>query len=140
MYDGDIDFDDEIDVDEAIDAFLSMLKETESEDLVKGIVSIPNPERYKTSKGIFEIFKKMFERRKDVKVYMRRSSSQIANMPKGVYICVEGKDLSFFNTEWFAGAVRMGDNFEVYAKLDGSIHLSIGIGISEVHILDEGDE
>lgn len=139
MYEEDINFDDEFDEDED-EAFYEMLREAEAEALEKGIVSITDTEKVKMANGVFEVLKKMLEQRKDVKVYMRQDSPAFANMQRGAYICAEGKNLSFVKTEWFAGIVNLGDNFEVYAKLDGSIHLSIGIGIDEVHVLDGGDE
>lgn len=139
MYEEDMDFDEEFDEFED-EAFFEMLREAEAEALENGIVSITDTERVKMANGVFEVLKRLLADRKDVKVRIRQDPPPLANMLRFAYIWVEGKDLSFTKTKWFAGVVRLGDNFEVCAKLDGSVHLSIGIGIDEVHVLDGGDE
>lgn len=129
--------DEEYDEDEG---FLNMLREESNNALEKGIVSIRNPQKITTAIGVSEVFKRMFAYGTDFKVYIDDDDPPLPGMQRLAYVCVEGKNLSIENTRWFAGAAKLGDNLEVYAKLDGTVVLSIGIGVDEVHVLDEGDE
>lgn len=139
MYEEDINFDDEFDEDED-EAFLNILRSASNRALERGIVSITNPQKEAIAKGVYEVFKQMFADRKDVKIYIEDDEPLLPGMPRLAYVCVEGKNLSILKTKWLAGVAELGDNFEVCAKMDGTIVLSVGIGVDEVHVLDGGDE
>lgn len=139
MYEEDINFDEEFDEDDD-EAFLNILREASDRALEKGIVSITNTQKETIAKGAREVFRQLFADRKDVKVYIEDGEPPLPGMPRLAYVCVEGKNLSVLKPKWLAGVAELGDNFEVCAKMDGTIVLSVGIGVDEVHILDGGNE
>lgn len=130
MYEDDMDFDEEFD-----EGLYNAIRKIEEESLKRGIVSITNIDKKQLANGIYEVLKKLLAKRTDVKVFMEPDDPSV---PRYTYIHVDGKNIVFYKTKWFAEAIRVADYFEIYAKTNGTIRLSIGVRTNEVHTLNGG--